>query len=99
MKRILSLTLALILLLSAPLSVFAEEDPAQKDPIYDIILDSQGAYFINLETETVLYSKAENARLFPASVWGAVGCGSGAAGLLYAATAELFANAGVLGIV
>ena len=68
MKRILSLTLALILLLSAPLSVFAEEDPAQKDPIYDITLDSQGAYFINLETETVLYSKAENARMFPASL-------------------------------
>ncbi len=64
MKRIFSLTLALILFLfSAPLSVFAE-----KDPIYDISLDSQGVYLINLETETVLYSKAENARMFPASM-------------------------------
>ncbi len=63
MKRIFTLGLALILLLScAPMSVYAE-----KDPIYDISLDSQGAYLINLETETVLYSKAENARMFPAS--------------------------------
>ena len=68
MKRILSLTLALLFLFSAPLSVFAEETPSQKDPIYDISLDAQGVYFINLETDTVLYSKAENARMFPASL-------------------------------
>ena len=69
MKRILSLILALMFLLSAPLSVFAEETNNNgKDPIYDISLDSQGVYFINLETETVLYSKAEDARMFPASL-------------------------------
>ena len=68
MKRILSLILALILLiLATPLSVFAEEPVSEKDPIYDISLDSQGAYLINLETDTVLYSKAADARMFPAS--------------------------------
>lgn len=77
MKRIFTLTLALLLLFSAPMSVFAEEALPQtqpeteavsgKDPIYDLSLDSQGAYVINLETETVLYSKAANARMFPAS--------------------------------
>ncbi|MBQ3075827.1 MAG: D-alanyl-D-alanine carboxypeptidase [Clostridia bacterium] len=64
MKRTVSLILALILFLfSAPMSVFAE-----KDPIYDLNLDSQGVYLLNTETETVLYAKAENARMFPASL-------------------------------
>ena len=80
-KRFFSLFFALILLLLCmPLSAFAEEAPenetqtpaaaeaTKKDPIYDITLDSQGAYVINPETETVIYAKAENARMFPASM-------------------------------
>lgn len=46
-----------------------------------------------------LHPISKYTRLFPASVWGAVGRGIGAIGLLYAAIAELFSNAGVLGIV
>jgi len=82
MKKILSLLLALILLLfSLPMSVFAEKDQGngsssisteeyritEKDPIGDLALDSQGVFLINTETETVLYSKNADARMFPAS--------------------------------
>ena len=64
MKKILSLLLALFLLFSSlSVSVFAE-----KDAIYDLSLDSQGVYLVNTETDTVLYKKAENARMFPASL-------------------------------
>lgn len=64
MKKTLSLFLAFLLLaLGAPLTAFAE-----KDPVSEIVLDSQGAYLINLESDTVLYSKAENARTFPSSL-------------------------------
>lgn len=75
MKKIFSLILALTLfLVSAPLSVFAETLPAETteaaeaESISQMELDAQGVYLINLETETVLYSKAENARMFPASL-------------------------------
>jgi D-alanyl-D-alanine carboxypeptidase len=77
MKRLLSLLFALILLLSLSFSALAEEvgtpSPEEagvnsvKDPIYDITLDSQGVYLVNTETDTVIYKKAENARMSPAS--------------------------------
>ncbi len=63
MKKIISLFLAALLLgFALPLSVFAE-----KDAIYDLALDTQGVYVYNLETDTAIYEKAENARMFPAS--------------------------------
>ncbi len=62
MKKILSFLLALLILFPVTLPVLAE-----KDPIYNLELDSQGAYLLNLETHTALYEKAENARMFPAS--------------------------------
>ncbi len=63
MKKTLSLLLALFLFLSgAAVPVFAE-----KDPIYDLTLDSQGVYLFNPETETALYEKAQDSRMFPAS--------------------------------
>lgn len=64
MKKALSLLLALVFLaLGTPLTVFAEADP-----ISELVLDSQGVYLVNVETDTVLYAKAENARTFPASL-------------------------------
>ena len=64
MKKALSFFLALILLiLGTSTAVFAEEDP-----ISQIELDSQGAYLVNTQTDTVLYAKAENSRTFPASL-------------------------------
>lgn len=63
MKKIISLFLAVLFFVCAfPLSVFAE-----KDAIYDLALDTQGVYVYNLETDTAIYEKAENARMFPAS--------------------------------
>ncbi len=63
MKKTISLFLAVLLMTFAlPLSVFAE-----KDAIYDLALDTQGVYVYNLETDTAIYEKAENARMFPAS--------------------------------
>ncbi len=64
MKQIVSLLSALILCLTVlPLSVFAKTDP-----IYDMTLDSQGVYIVNLETGTSIYEKAADHRMFPASV-------------------------------
>ncbi len=64
MKKALSFFLALILpILGTSTAVFAEEDP-----ISQIELDSQGAYLVNTQTDTVLYAKAENSRTFPASL-------------------------------
>lgn len=63
MKKITSLLLALLLalpILSA--AVFAE-----KDPIYDLALDSQGVYVFNPQTGTALYEKSAESRMFPAS--------------------------------
>ncbi len=62
MKRFCSVFLALILLWSLALPVFAA-----KDAIYDLTLDSQGVYVFNPETGTAIYEKAENSRMFPAS--------------------------------
>ncbi len=62
MKKFLSLILALTLLF--PLSFSAK---AEKDAIYDLVLDSQGAYVFNLETDTAIYEKAQDSRMFPAS--------------------------------
>ena len=62
--RISALLLAVLLVFFAlPVSVFAE-----KDPIADLSLDSQGAYLCNLETGAVLYKKAAAARMCPASL-------------------------------
>ncbi len=64
MKRISALLAALLLVFcSLPFSAFAE-----KDAIYDLELDSQGVYVVNLETDTALYEKAADARMFPASI-------------------------------
>ncbi len=63
MKRILSVILAtLFVFFALPFSAFAE-----KDAIYDLALDTQGVYLLNTETDTAIYEKAENARMFPAS--------------------------------
>jgi D-alanyl-D-alanine carboxypeptidase len=68
MKRSLSFLLAFVLLFSA---FFASSVPVsaegQNDPIYDLALDSKGVYLFNTETETVLYEKAQDTRMFPAS--------------------------------
>lgn len=62
--RISALLLAVLLVFFAlPVSGFAE-----KDPIGDLSLDSQGAYLCNLETGAVLYKKAATARMCPASL-------------------------------
>lgn len=62
MKRIFSLFLVFLLLLglSIPTAAFS-------DPIHDIRLDSQGVYLLNLETDTALYTKNSDARMYPAS--------------------------------
>lgn len=63
MKKITSLLLALLVafpILSG--AVFAE-----KDPIYDIALDSQGVYVFNPQTGTAVYEKSAESRMFPAS--------------------------------
>ncbi|MBR7165784.1 MAG: D-alanyl-D-alanine carboxypeptidase [Clostridia bacterium] len=61
-RRILSLLLALTLVWALILPAHAE-----RDPIYDLALDSQGVYVFNPETGTAIYQKAENARMCPAS--------------------------------
>ena len=76
MKKILSVILALLLILSLSLPAFATE-PAEtedkeapkteKDPIYDLALDSQGVYVFNPETGTAIYEKAADSRMYPAS--------------------------------
>ncbi|MBR2634052.1 MAG: D-alanyl-D-alanine carboxypeptidase [Clostridia bacterium] len=63
MKKLFTCILAVILLACAcviPVS-------AEKDAIYDIALDSRGAYVYNLETGTAIYEKAADTRMRPAS--------------------------------
>lgn len=63
MKKICSLLFVLLFVFSL-LPITAQ---AEKDPIYDMVLDSQGVYVLNLETDTALYEKAANTRMAPAS--------------------------------
>ena len=65
MKRISALLLAL-LLLAAPLSANAAVGEAT-DPIYNLTLDSQGVYVYNPETQTAVYEKSADVRMYPAS--------------------------------
>jgi len=65
MKRIFTLLLAL-LLLSSPLSAFAAVGEIT-DPIYNLSLDSQGVYVYNPETQTAVYEKSADVRMYPAS--------------------------------
>ncbi len=62
MKQFLCVLLSLCFLLALFLPA-----ATAKDAIYDIALDSQGVYFFNLETGTVLYEKAAESTMFPAS--------------------------------
>ena len=64
MKKILALLLAFLVLLPLSLPALAE---SEKDAIYNLNLDSQGVYVVNLESHTPIYQKAEDARMFPAS--------------------------------
>ena len=64
LTKLTALCLVLGLLLPGALSVRA----AERDPIYDMALDSQGAYLMNLETRSVVYEKNARARMFPASL-------------------------------
>jgi len=63
MKRLLFFLLSLLLVL--PLLTPAAL--AESDPIYDLVLDSQGVYVVNTETDTPVYEKSQDARMFPAS--------------------------------
>lgn len=75
MKKFLCFLLAAFLLIGSPgLSPFAHgADPSylaeteKKGPIYSVPLDSQGVFVYNLETGTVIYEKAQDSRMFPAS--------------------------------
>lgn len=62
MKRVFSLFLVFLLLLG-----LCVPTAALSDPIRDIRLDSQGVYLLNLETDTALYTKNSDARMYPAS--------------------------------
>jgi len=63
MKRLFSFLFVLIFLFGT----FSIPVSAEKDPIYDIALDSQGVYVYNPETDTAIYEKAAESRMFPAS--------------------------------
>ena len=63
MKKVLSFALCLLLIFCLALPVFAA-----KDPISEIELDSQGVYLWNLETDTALYTKGADLRMYPASI-------------------------------
>lgn len=77
MKKIVSAVLTILFLLQLPLGAMAApaeeitppqtEAESEKDPIYDIALDSQGVYVFNPETGTAVYEKAADARMAPAS--------------------------------
>lgn len=73
MKKLCSFLLAILLVLPLSAGVFAAEVETappvqgQKDPIYDIALDSQGVYVFNPETGTAIYEKAADSRMYPAS--------------------------------
>ena len=68
MKKHLFTRLAAFILVFTCLLSCATLVNAAPDPIYDIALDSQGAYLVNLETGTVLYEKNAGMRMFPASL-------------------------------
>lgn len=65
MKKTLSLFLALVFVFCAAAPVSAK---VEKDPIYDIALDSQAAFMQNLETGSVLIEKNADLRMYPGSV-------------------------------
>lgn len=76
MKKILSFLFAFLLIFSFSVTAFAENEEqnvpqsnpeSEKDPIYDIALDSQGVYVFNPETGTAIYEKAADSRMYPAS--------------------------------
>lgn len=73
MKKVISFLLAILSAISLSLGAFASEtkittsEQSQKDPIYDIALDSQGVYVFNPETGTAIYEKAADSRMYPAS--------------------------------
>ncbi len=80
MKKVISFFLALLSAISLSLGAFASEtkittseteittgEQSEKDPIYDIALDSQGVYVFNPETGTAIYEKAADSRMYPAS--------------------------------
>lgn len=65
LKRFSAFFFALLFCLIAPITSLAAEP--QKDPIYDLVLDSQGVFVFNTETDTPMYEKAADARMSPAS--------------------------------
>ena len=69
-RRIFAFLLALLTLIPLILSVSAEGEEVavtEKDPIYDLALDSQGVYIVNPETGTAIYEKNQDSRAYPAS--------------------------------
>ncbi|MBR4288973.1 MAG: D-alanyl-D-alanine carboxypeptidase [Clostridia bacterium] len=76
MKKIIAVFFAILFTFSLSAGAFAESveintaenfAKSEKDPIYDITLDSQGVYVFNPETGTAIYEKASDSRMYPAS--------------------------------
>ena len=63
MKRFLSFLLAIVL----TCTLFSLPAFAEKDAIYDLSLDARGVYIVNTETDTPIYEKQQDTRMYPAS--------------------------------